>query len=141
MKTFLDLQATDLTLKVELVLVPVGQPQVSVNIGQHSLTKQLTDTITITNHMNLTSAFAIDIALLEKNYNDPNETAVMIQSLTIDDFEIVPSRTHLAHYINDHDYADPTNYLGFVGIWRLEIDCAFYQWRHKSTNQGWLLKP
>ena len=141
MKTFLDLQATDLTLKVELILVPVGQPQISVNIGQHRLTKQLTDTITITKHMDLTSEFVIDIALLEKNYNAPAETAVIIQSLSIDNFEIVPLRTHLAHYINDHEYADPTNYLGFVGTWRLEIDCAFYQWRHGVTNQGWLLTP
>ena len=141
MKTFLDLQAIELTLEVKLVLVPVGQPQISVNIGQHNLITQLTDTATITQHIDLTSAFAIDIALLEKDYNATVETAVIIQSLSIDNFEIVPGRTHLARYTNDHDYADPTNYLGFVGNWRLEIDCAFYQWQHQITNQGWLLVP
>ena len=141
MKTFLDLQATELALEVELVLVPVGQPQITVNIGQHNMTTQLTHAITIAKRIDLTEAFAIDIALLEKNYNDPNETAVIIQSLSIDDFEIVPVWTHLAQYVNDHDYVDPTNYLGFVGVWQLEIDCAFYQWQHRVTNQGWLLTP
>jgi hypothetical protein len=141
MKTFLDLQATELALDVELVLVPVGQPKITVNIGHNTLTTQLTDTITITKRIDLTKTFAIGIALLEKNYNDVNETAVIIQSLKIDNFEIVPVWTHLARYVNDHDYVDPTNYLGFVGVWRLEIDCAFYQWQHRVTNQGWLLTP
>ena len=76
-----------------------------------------------------------------KQYDQYRETAVIIDQLAIDGFDIIPTWTQLATYHNDHDSRGPTAYLGFNGTWRLQIDRPFYQWRHAVTGLGWLLAP
>jgi len=44
-------------------------------------------------------------------------------TVTVDGFEVLPRYQHLAQQ------------------GRLIIDESFYQWLHRVTNQGWLLKP
>jgi hypothetical protein len=83
----------------------------------------------------------ISIGMRDKIYSAEKETAILIDSIKIDGFEIVPSWTQLAEYINERNFTGPTSYLGFNGTWRLSIQEPFYQWKHRITGQGWLLHP
>ena len=143
MTVFSELLATEHSLTIKIQLSPIvdnGVPICAVKINNSvEYYAQLLDTITLTKQMPLLESVDIEISMFDKKYSDERETAVVIKSILIDEFEIVPYYTYLAEYINDHDYNRATSYLGFNGTWRLTIDRPFYQWQHQATNQGWLL--
>lgn len=89
----------------------------------------------------LLNSFKITLELKNKNYKSSSKTAVLIEHLKIDHFDIVPYWTQLASYSNDSNDNQPTNHLGFNGVWSLEVPEPFYRWQHKITGQGWLLEP
>lgn len=141
MKTFLDLQDTDLAVDLWLRIVPVGCPVICVKLNNQTLHQgALSHTLQTQRRLPLLDAFVITVELLEKNYQAEHETAAVIEQLSIDGFEIVPNYTQLATYSNDHGYDQPTNYVGFVGAWTLAVNRSFYQWRHQVTGQGLLLQ-
>lgn len=71
-----------------------------------------------------------------------NNDAVTIQSIKIDDFEIIPNYIHYSDYIGlDGTAFGPTEYLGVSGKWNLNINKPFYHWKHEATGMGWLLYP
>ena len=84
-------------------------------------------------------AINIDIIMSDKHYSLEYETAAIIRQLSIDNIDIIPRYEYLADYDNDHDFKNPTNYLGFNGKWTLTIDLPFYHWLHKHSGQGWLI--
>ena len=91
--------------------------------------------------VDLAEPIDITIAMSGKQYSSEKETAVLIKSINIDGFEIVPNYTHHAEYINEKNQSGPTSYLGYNGVWKLAIQEPFYRWRHRATGQGWLLDP
>ena len=139
MNTFSDLQDTKFDLELSLQIRPVGRPRLKVSINDDVYEWNVEHPFLIQRQLPLLDSFLIKIELLEKDYTAAQETAAVIESLRIDNFELVPSWTQLGVYQNDHDYQSPTNYLGFVGAWTLTVDCAFYQWLHSATGQGVLL--
>ena len=141
MSKFLDLLATENTLDIVLRLQPLGTPQVVVNINGVVLYQGCLEMpITLQHSIPLLEPLTVSITLFDKVYG-AEETAVIVEQFTIDDFAIVPAWTQTANYSNDHNYNDPTNYLGFNGIWTLDTNKPFYQWKHNITGQGWLLTP
>ena len=141
MNKFLELLATEKTLDVVLTLRPIGCPQLQVSInGEVLYHNQLNESIVLQHRVPLLDPLTVTVILLNKVYGQ-TETAVVIEQLDIDNFPIFPDWTQTAKYINDHDYCDPTNYLGFNGSWVLATDIPFYQWKHTITGQGWLLQP
>jgi hypothetical protein len=142
MKNFSDLLATDLYLDLVLMVEPVGNPDAEIWIDHQLIHQgQLSQSITISKQLPLLTKLSVSIKLKNKIYSSDSEIAIVLNKLSVDGFDIIPSWTHLAQYINDHDYHDPTSYLGFNGEWKLEIPEPFYQWRHQITGQGWLLRP
>jgi hypothetical protein len=140
MNTFSDLQDTDLLLDFSLRIQPVGQPHLKVLVNSELVySGLLQQALKIQRNLPLLELISIQVQLLEKDYNSSKETAVVIEELRIDNFELLPNWTHLVNYNNDHDYSAPTNYLGFVGTWELTTDAPFYQWLHRATGQGLLL--
>lgn len=145
MKNFSDLLDTNPTIEIKMILTPVvnnGFPTAIVrynNVIVFDYILRETAAITI-EHLNILDPFKISIELAQKKYNEKFETAIIIDSLTIDNFEIVPNYTQLAAYTNDHNNTEPTNYLGFNGIWELDIPVPFYQWLHNVQGQGWLIE-
>lgn len=139
MNTFSDLQDTELELELSIRIRPVGHPRLKVSINDDVYEWNAEHPFLIQRQLPLLDPFSITIELLEKDYMASQETAVVIEQLKIDDFELVPAWTQLAQYHNDHNYHDPTNYLGFVGAWTLTVDRTFYQWYHSVTGQGLLL--
>lgn len=144
MQTFSELQATDLKLVVTIDLQPrIGDhaPDVSVQVNGQNWHAVMVKRETLTWTVDLLEDLDIQVALQNKHATEGADTAVIIQSITIDGFEIIPDFTGMAVYDNDHDWDQPTNYLGFNGVWHLKIPGPFYQWRHQVTGQGWLLEP
>jgi hypothetical protein len=145
MKNFSDLLAIDPRLPVTMILSPItdnGAPRVVVTINERILyDRVMYQTETLVAEVALLQPIDIRICMTDKIYCAEKETAVIIQSISIDGFEIVPGWTHLATYDNDHQRSDPTAYLGFNGCWRLPVDRPFYNWHHQITGLGWLLEP
>jgi hypothetical protein len=145
MKKFSDLLAIDPKIDLCIHLEPVsynGCPEFWISVND-KIIEQGTLTHSLTKHceIDLLDTIKLEIGMKQKSYSAEKETAVIIRSINIDGFEIVPNWTHLAIYQNDHNNESPTSYLGFNGAWRLDIPEPFYRWRHRVTGQGWLLEP
>lgn len=145
MKNFLDLLATDTDIEIRIRLRAIsdnGNPRCCVTVNKDTLCDSwIAGPVDLVSRVALTENILIRIEMSGKNYSAERETAVIIESLTIDGFDIIPGFAHLAHYENERGIADPTSYLGFNGSWTLDILEPFYRWRHRVTGQGWLLDP
>ena len=145
MKNFSDLLATkaEVTVEIELsCLCGSGVPPCKIFINDHVCFNSLmSSSVTITKKVPILTFLTIKIVMKDKIYSSEQETAIIIEKLNIDGFEIVPNWNHLARYENDHENNLPTRYLGFNGTWTLNIAEPFYRWRHRITGQGWLLEP
>jgi len=143
MKNFLDLLDIDPTIKIKLILRPIvdnGNPLIRIKHNNNILyNDELHNSIVIKCENILMSPINLQIELYNKKYSMTKDTAVIVESLCIDNVEFVPNYTHLINYTNDHNHRDSTNYLGFNGIWELDIPAAFYQWMHEVQGQGWLI--
>jgi hypothetical protein len=132
-------------IDISLALKPCEskiKPKIVVKINEHVLFEGILNNAQILPHtMDLMSSISISIELMNKDYRHGSESGVIIDSLKIDCFELIPSWTHLFSYNNDHANNDPTNHLGYNGTWSLNINEPFYRWQHKITGQGWLLEP
>ena len=145
MNNFSDLldtkQQLNLTIKLG-VIADNGCPGVSLRVNDNVVEYlQLSSSVEHSYDLPIMDVIEIEIAMINKEYSVDQETAVLIDSINIDGFEIVPAWTHLAQYDSERGPQGPTSYLGINGSWKLKIDRPFYQWRHKITGQGWLLEP
>jgi len=145
MNNFYELQAIDLSLSLLIELTPhynTHVPEVVVNIGgEEWYAGVLNKHIQLTGQIPLLSRFDIEIHLRNKNDFDDCTTGVIISKLTLDEKNLVPDWTHLAHYTSDQGPCGPAAHLGFNGVWKLSIDRPFYQWWPIKTGQGKLLDP
>jgi hypothetical protein len=144
MNCFSDLLASKHSITVGISLTPVvaaGVPTVTVQVNQQVLfSGELDQAVRLwVPELDLLQPLVISVGMSNKHYDANRETAVIVQSFKIDDFEFVPGHTHLFEYTNDHGNSQPTNYLGFNGVWSLTTDRPFYQWLHQVTGQGWLI--
>jgi len=145
MKNFLDLLATDTDIEIRIRLRTIsdnGDPRCCVIVNNDTLYDCLmSGSVDLVSHVTLPDQISIQIKMSGKNYSAERETAVIIESLSIDGFDIIPRFAHLAHYENERSISEPTSYLGFNGSWTLDISEPFYRWRHRITGQGLLLDP
>ena len=145
MKNFSELLAIKTELTISVVLNPIvdnGAPGCRLSVNDCDLFYgTLADRLICNYKTSLIQPVELKIELYNKIYTAEKETAIIIESIRFDSFEIVPNCTQLASYVNDHNVTAPTAYLGFNGVWNLSIDCPFYQWIHVQTGQGWLLNP
>jgi hypothetical protein len=145
MKNFSDLLDTDHQIKLIVKLKVVcdnGYPGVTVRVNNDVIEYlQLTDSVEHCFDIPILDSIQVEIAMQDKQYSETKETAVIIESLSIDGFEIIHQWTHLAEYHSEQGSQGPTSYLGINGSWKLNIDQPFYRWRHHITGQGWLLEP
>ena len=141
MKNFYDHQdiKVSITLRPEDIATP---PTVGLTINHNLLFYcSLTETKSFDIQIGLLESIDVQVILRDKDYNTMTTQALFIDSLKIDDFDIIPMCTQYAKYNNDKNITDSTNFLGYNGIWSLNIKEPFYQWQHKVTGQGWLLEP
>lgn len=145
MNNFSELLDTDHQIKITIRLEVIGDngfPGASIRVNNDVVEYlRLVESVEHTFDVPLMDVFDIEISMMDKLYSQDQETAVIIKSIDIDGFEIVPGWTHLAIYDSERGLQGPTSYLGINGSWKLSINRPFYQWRHLVTGQGWLLKP
>ena len=145
MKNFFDLPDTDPTVTVVIklsVIADNGFPGALVRVNQEVIEyPRLLKSVEHVFEVPLNDTIEIEIAMIDKLYSQDKETAVVIDSVLLDGFEIVPRWTHLAIYDSERGVQGPAAHLGVNGSWKLTIDRPFYQWRHQVTGQGWLLEP
>lgn len=145
MKNFLDLLDTnpDIGVAIKLsVIVDNGFPGVSIRVNRDVVEYlQLKESVDHKFNVALNDNIEIEISMIDKQYSLDRETAIVIESVSIDGFEIVPAWTHLSQYHSERGLQGPTSYLGINGSWKLSVNRPFYQWRHHVTGQGWLLEP
>jgi hypothetical protein len=140
MKNYSDLQDIDTCLKLSIKLRPINRPNIWVRVNRDLIGyTALSDSIQLDYQIGLLDNINIVIELYNKDYNNIDETAIIIDNIMIDNIDIVPKYDYLADYVNDHDFKNPTNYLGFNGKWTLTIDRPFYHWLHEHSGQGWLI--
>lgn len=145
MKNFSELLATNLSIDLELVLRPVidnGAPYVDVvidgkQIYSHAMVKSTVFRVSTL----LLNPLDISITLSGKQYSVEQETAVVIESLKVDGFDLVPRYLAQVKYAHEQGQGPAGAYIGFNGLWQLKHMIPFYQWKHTATGQGWLLTP
>ena len=145
MNSILDLSVIEHTVLFCAVLRPIYQsrpPHVDIILNDRLLfSGNLYGAYTIQTTLPLLDSIRFEVGLRDKVYDEQDETAVIIDQLDIENFSFIPNYTHWCKYTNDHGFDTPTNYLGFIGVWRLIINEPFYRWHHRVTDQGWLLEP
>lgn len=142
MKNFSEVTATRSRLKIALWLRPVGEPWAVIKSCDDLIFNGIIkDDICLDVDHDLMTPLSLSIELKDKTYSLDHETAIIVNKITVDDISIIPEMSHHFHYENDHGFTDPTCYLGFNGIWRLDTQQCFYRWWHRATGQGWLLSP
>ncbi len=145
MKNFLELLATNLSIDIELVLRPVidnGAPHVEVVIdGKQIYSHVMLKSTVFRVSTLLLNPVDISITMSGKQYCAKQETAVVIESLKVDGFDLVPRYLDQVQYAHDQGQGPAGAYIGFNGHWQLKHKIPFYQWKHTATGQGWLLTP
>jgi len=145
MKTFYDLQDIETTVKIKIALSAIvdnGAAHAKIICNNRILhNAPITDNVVINDSVNLLDTINLTVIISNKVYSSQQETAVVVDSVYVDGFEIIPRYNHCTEYINDHNQQITTNYLGYNGTWSLHIELPFYQWLHQQTGQGWLLQP
>lgn len=145
-KTFSEILDIDTHLSVCVRLRPIcgnGVPGAKICLdGDVWFDGELSEPITICGHINLTGGFAISVEMKDKVYDQHRETAVIIESIAVQDIELIPDYTRFATYTNDLDQSTvATHYLGWNGIWCIASNDPFLIWLHRAQNRGDLLVP
>lgn len=116
MKNFLELLATDLSVDIDLVVVPAAAGPAQVVINSKCI---------YNSRMQHSADFHYSVPLLEPIEITVRHTGASVPSLKFDGWEIRPMHGQDA-----------------IGVWQFTTDgLPFYQWRHHATAQGWLLEP
>ena len=116
MKNFLELLATNLSVDIDLVVVPTatGPTQVVIN-----------GTCIYNSPMQHSTDFHYSVPLLEPIEITVRHSGATVPSLKFDEWESRP--------VHGQDE---------IGMWRFTTDgLPFYQWWHHANAQGWLLEP
>jgi hypothetical protein len=110
MNKYSDLTVTELRLDIELELV--GHPEFRIT-AEPALTQDKQtinqNIIKQTYYLDLLTPFSVTIELYNKHYNIDNQSAIIINRLSVDNIQLIPKYDYLAEYINDHDNNSPTS--------------------------------
>jgi hypothetical protein len=146
MKNYLDLLDTnnhllDVCLRLQAI-TDNGIPLISVVVNNDIRYQgYLENSVVISKKIALLDSLTVEITLENKNYSTTAETAVVIDSLTIDHIDMVPTCVDNISYTNDQNQNKQAFYLGYNGVWQFKLDKPFYRWWHQQSGQGWLLEP
>ena len=129
MKNFYDatIIKPNLRLGINIKLVPVEQCYCTTIVNGAILNMGvLTSSTLLVTDVGLTSPINIEISIERGQHPQ----AIIIESITVDGYEIMPIYQHLA--------TPPIGYLDVSGTWTFKIP-NFYPWLHEQTGQGWIV--
>jgi len=116
MKNFLELLATNLSIDIDLTVVPAVSGTVEVEVNGQCI---------YNGTMQHTTDFHYSVPVLEPIEITVFHAGATVLSLCFDSWE-----------------SRPVHGSDAMGVWRFTTNgLPFYQWRHHATAQGWLLEP
>jgi hypothetical protein len=144
MKNFLEALDTDQKLKVKISIRVIDDndyPNFSLSFNEKIISHNNRTQIDIVDQIRYDETLSIKIKIFGKKYSSLKESAIIVQDISIDDINLIPTFSHHTVYENDHNQPSATNYLGYNGEWSISIDEPFYNWYHSVTAQGMLIRP
>ena len=118
--TYLDLAVTDYQPRVTVTLLPQSS-QVTVCINHETVwCADLDQIVTVVGEFEINSPLAITVLVESDAVNQPPVTQVTV------------------------DGQDHTQWIQWQSkgkSWTFDSGCAYYEWLHQVTAQGWLLTP
>jgi hypothetical protein len=143
MKNFLEALGTDPKLKVEIsirAIIDNGYPDFNLFFNEKLIAHHNQTQIHLIEYIRYDEKLSIKIKMFGKKYSALKESAIIVENISIDDINIIPTFSHYTVYNNDHNKPITTNYLGYNGDWSININEPFYHWYHSVTAQGILIK-
>ena len=144
MKNFLEALDTDQKIKVKIsikVLDNNDYPDFTLFFNEKFIAHNNQKQINIIDQVRYDEKISIKIKMFGKKYSALKESAIIVEDISIDDINLIPTFSHHAVYENDHNQPLATNYLGYNGEWSISINEPFYNWYHSATAQGMLIRP
>ena len=144
--------ATDYRVKMKIVLRAVRQPWVKISVHGQEQVYQINDQTEFDyDFVTQDSTVTIMIEHFNKDHNDP-ETAVEIVGIeffNIADPAFAWAGTYTPQYPEPWYSQQVTkppqtltkhNYLGWNGVYKLEISIPVFEWMHKTLAMGWIYR-
>lgn len=135
---------TEYLVRLHVVLEPVGQPWVNIDVGGQHSGQQLLAQQKFDFEFTARRACDLKITHFAKSDLDPS-TAVIVKEIGF--FGIVdPQFVWAGSYAPDYPshWPDKTTplpgqgYLGWNGVYRLEFSVPVFTWMHRTMNLGWI---
>ena len=119
-----------------------GNPLVTIDVNGTVLhSGELSTSVILSTTTKLLGPLIVSVKLENKIYHVTRETALIIESIVVDQIDITEHCYENIVYDNDQNQSIQSMYLGFNGTWIMEISEPFYRWWHRVSGQGWLLEP
>ena len=135
---------TDHSIKMQVLLEPVGRPWTKIHVADQCQIQQLTKETEFDFEFVANDRCCLKIEHFGKSDNDPT-TAVVIKKISffgIADPKFVWAGTYYPDYpehYTDKKLALPgQGYLGWNGIYRLEFSVPVFTWIHQTLDLGWI---
>ena len=136
---------------VEITLEPIGTPEVKIQVGKQVVHTQLDKTFTFTFDKELAEGtLNITVEMLNKSDTD-GTTAVIVKDVTLNgitDQKILWSGVYCPRYpkqwaSTQQDLKESivaATYLGWNGVWKLDITVPVFTWIHQTRGLGWIFE-
>jgi hypothetical protein len=136
--------AIEYPVKICVILEPVGEPWVDVDVEGCGRIQQLTETAKFEFEFTAHDSCCLKIKHFKKQDND-HETAVIVKSISffgIEDPRFVWAGTYYpdypAHYPDKTSPLPGHGYLGWNGVYELEFSVPVFTWMHQTQSLGWI---
>ena len=135
--------ATDYLVKMSLCLRPINQPRVLITAGGRSIDQILTHTQNFEFDFFASEHSVIKVNHVDKQDSDP-DTAIEILSVSffgITDPQFAWAGVYTPVYpphLTGPESLPRQTYLGWNGVWTLEVSVPVFSWMHQKLNLGWL---
>lgn len=135
---------TEYSVKMQVVLEPIGTPWAKINVCNQQQTLQLTETKCFDFEFQAQDQCCLKVEHFDKTDLDP-DTAVIVKQISffgIEHPKFVWAGTYYPCY--PEHYADKKltlpgqGYLGWNGIYVLEFTVPVFTWMHQTLDMGWI---
>jgi hypothetical protein len=146
MKSFYDLLDTNNRLHYTIAVKPLFKtkpPVASITINDETIHDGgIQNTLKHKGSFAPQDSLSLVIKLYGKAYNLDHVSAVVLDSFTVDGYEIKEQITYRSVYEHDSlaEHNTVTDHIGWNGTWKFDAGMPFYHFKHKIENRGWLIK-
>jgi hypothetical protein len=136
---------------VEITLEPIGTPEVKIQLGEQTVHIHLGTVSTFTFDKELAAGpLSITVEMLNKSDTD-STTAVIVKDVALNgivDQKITWSGVYYPNYPTQWASTQPNlkpsivaaTYLGWNGVWKLDITVPVFTWIHQTRGLGWIFE-